>query len=188
MQIPKKQILELKNRYETLLSDLNGKYQAGLKTHSELEKQIGIFRDTLEISEYGLYESKFSFDLPEQYKLELEHTYQLQKHMVASGHAVTCFTKWEVAGSLVEGKKMTKNYMKLMLYAFNGECDSLIAKVKWNNISKMELRILQTFNNINKLGHSHSTAITTEYKNLKQKEIAEVPFSIVSVTRKNSFL
>ena len=154
------------------ITDLNNKYTTALSLFKELEKQLNIYKDSLEISEYGLYHSKYSFDLPEQYRLELEHNYQLQKNLVTAEQAVKCYTEWEVGGSKVEGKKMTKKYTKLMLYAFNGECDAIMAKVKWNNVSKMELRIKQTFNNVNKLGDSHNISITDDYLQLKYKELA----------------
>src|SRR4051812_34329115 len=38
------------------LRDLNNKYQSGLKTFSELENEINLYRDTLEIGSFGLYE------------------------------------------------------------------------------------------------------------------------------------
>jgi len=154
------------------ITELNNKYTAALSLFKELEKQLSIHKDTLEISEYGLYQSKYSFDLPEQYRLELEHVYQLQKNLVIAEQAVKCYTEWEVGGSKVEGKKMTKKYTKLMLYAFNGECDAIMAKVKWNNVSKMELRIKQTYDSVNKLGHSHNISITDVYLQLKYKELA----------------
>ena len=157
---------------EKRIEELNEKYKSALETFNELEKQIRLYKDTLEIAEYGLYQSKYSFDLPEQYKLELEYNYQQQKKMITSDTAVKCYTEWVVGGSAAEGRKMTKQYTKLMLYAFNGECDGLIAKVKWNNISKTELRILQTFNNINKLGNTHNICLTNEYLDLKKKELA----------------
>ncbi|MEI9909015.1 MAG: DUF4041 domain-containing protein [Bacteroidota bacterium] len=34
----------------------------------------------------------------------------------------------------------------------NGECDAIIAKVKWNNVVKMEQRIRNAFESVNKLG------------------------------------
>jgi hypothetical protein len=124
------------------ITELNEKYTSALTLFKELEKRIGIYQDSLEITEYGLYQPQYNFDLPEQYKLELESIYQQQKSLIAAELAVKCFTEWEVGGSKVEGKKMTKKYTKLMLYAFNGECDATISKVKWNNIAKTELRIL----------------------------------------------
>jgi len=157
---------------EERITELNEKYTSALSLFNELEKQLSIHKDSLEISEYGLYQPQYSFDLPEQYRLELEHNYQKQKNLVSADQAVKCDTEWAVGGSKAEGKKMTSRYSKLMLYAFNGECDAIIGKVKWNNVTKAELKILQIFNNVNKLGTSHNIVITEEYLELKKKELA----------------
>ncbi len=157
---------------EKRIAELNEKYTNAHGLFKELEKQLSIYKDSLEISECGLYQPQYSFELPEQYRLELEHNYQQQKNLVSTDHAVKCYTEWEVGGSKAEGKKMTGRYTKLMLYAFNGECDAIIGKVKWNNVAKTELKIQQTFNNINKLGTSHNILITNEYLQLKLKELA----------------
>jgi len=154
------------------LAALNEKYQFGIQVHSNLEKEIDLYQDTLEIGSYGLYQPQYSFDLPEQYKLELELNYSLQKALISREAAVVCHTEWSVGGSKAEGRKMTKHYMKLMLYAFNGECDGLIAKVKWNNASKTEERIRNAYMSINRLGESHNIRITSEYLQLKLKELA----------------
>lgn len=157
---------------EKRIMELNEKYTIALSLFNELEKQLNIHKDSLEISEYGLYQPQYSFDLPEQYKLELEHIYQQQKNLISTDQAVKCNTDWEVGGSKAEGKKMTNRYTKLMLYAFNGECDAIIGKVKWNNVAKAELKILQIFYNVNKLGTSHNILITDDYLQLKKKELA----------------
>ena len=157
---------------EKRIAELNEKYITALGLFKELEKQLDLHKDSLEISEYGLYQPQYSFDLPEQYRLELEHNYQQQKNLVSTNQAVKCYTEWEVGGSKAEGKKMTNRYSKLMLYAFSGECDAIIGKVKWNNVAKAELKILQTFNNVNKLGISHNISITDDYLQLKKKELA----------------
>ena len=61
-----------------------------------------------------------------------------QKAMIKAETAVVCHTNWEVGGSAVQGRKMVKQEIKLMLYAFNGECDGIIAKVRWNNAAKSQ--------------------------------------------------
>ncbi|MEJ7738520.1 MAG: DUF4041 domain-containing protein [Chitinophagaceae bacterium] len=164
----KVEINDLKLKFQPL----NETYQDAIIIYHDLEKQISLYKDTLELSEYGLYQSKFSFDLPEQYKTALEINCHKQKNLITAESAIKCYTEWMVGGSAAEGRKMTKQYTKLMLYAFNGECDGLIAKVKWNNASKTELRILQTFNNVNKLGNTHNILITQEYLNLKIEELS----------------
>ncbi|WP_332736860.1 DUF4041 domain-containing protein [Flavihumibacter sp.] len=153
------------------LEDLNNKYKSGLLIYSELEKHVELYRETLDITEYGLFEPKFNLDASDLYKIALDTIYQQQKQLIKDGTAINCFTEWEVSGSKVEGRKMTKRYSKLMLYAFNGECDALIANVKWNNVSKIELRIIETFNSINKLGESHNILINRDFLELKLKEL-----------------
>jgi len=53
-----------------------------------------------------------------------------------------------------------------MLRAFNGECDVLISKVKWNNINQMIERMQKLFDAINKLGQGFHVYINKEYLDL----------------------
>ncbi|EMO26087.1 T5orf172 domain protein [Leptospira interrogans serovar Bataviae str. HAI135] len=47
----------------------------------------------------------------------------------------------------------------------------MISDVRWNNILKMEERLLKVHDAINKLGETHSIHITNEYYKLKLKEL-----------------
>jgi hypothetical protein len=66
---------------------------------------------------------------------------------------------------------MVKLHEKLLLRAFNGECDGAIANVSWNNVIKMEERIRKSFEAINKLGDVEKVSLTPEYLKLKLDEI-----------------
>jgi hypothetical protein len=154
------------------MTELNGKYTKALSVYQELEKKLQLYTETLELTEYGLYQPKYSFEFSEQYKLELEHIYQQQKKMISEDRAVICGTQWEIGGSLTEGKKMTKQYTKLMLFGFNGECDANIAKVRWNNVAKIEQRIREAYVTINKLGQTYNISISWDYLQLKLKELS----------------
>jgi hypothetical protein len=167
----KKQLTEI----DTLKSSwraLNEKYQSALGIHAALEQEIALYQETLDINSYGLYQPRYSFDLPEQYLVELEGNYQKQKEMVKAHTAVTCSTEWLVGGSKVEGRKMTDQIIKLILFAFNGECDALIAKVRWNNISKARERMIKSFHEINKLGSTSSIEIAHAYFDFKLDELS----------------
>jgi hypothetical protein len=59
---------------------------------------------------------------------------------------------------------MTKHQVKLMLRAFNGECDAAVAKVTWNNVTRMEERIRKSFEAINVLGEVNKVNITPIYR------------------------
>ncbi|HAD79362.1 MAG TPA: DUF4041 domain-containing protein, partial [Flavobacteriaceae bacterium] len=70
-----------------------------------------------------------------------------------------------------KGRAATNKYIKLLLRAFNGECDALLGKVKWNNINQIKERIKKSFTALNKLGEGQQVRITNDYLELKLKEI-----------------
>ncbi|MFZ1687179.1 MAG: DUF4041 domain-containing protein [Flavobacteriales bacterium] len=154
------------------LAQLSEKYKKGLESYEQLTAEVTLYQNTLELHESGIYQPQFTFDTSEEYKVKLEENYARQKEAVKNDLAVTCKTQWQVHGSQAEGKKMTDRFKKLMLFAFNGECDGLIAKVRWNNAQKARERIKKSFDTINKLGSSHQTAIEVNFLLLKQEELS----------------
>jgi hypothetical protein len=157
---------------ESKLLELNKLYQAALKIHGELKHETDLYQDNLDIGSFGLYQPRYAFETSEKFKNAIDNNYEKQKQLIKSGESVVCKIEWTVGGSKAEGRKMTNQYKKLMLYAFNGECDGLIAKVKWNNALKSKERILRAFEAINKLGETQSVFITTSFLNLKLDELA----------------
>ena len=154
------------------LQELNAKFVASLAIHEKLEKQISLYQDSLEIGSFGLYQPQFDFETSDMFKEEIQRNYEAQKQLIKDDKAVVCYTEWTVGGSVAEGRKMTNQYKKLMLYAFNGECDALIAKVKWNNAAKITERMSKAYENINKLGVTQNVQITITFLDLKKKELA----------------
>ena len=69
-------------------------------------------------------------------------------------------------------RKMVKQEIKHLLYAFNGECDGIIARVKWNNAAKSRERITKCYSEINKLGEVTNIVIMLEFYQLKQEELS----------------
>lgn len=91
--------------------------------------------------------------------------------MISNDTAAICHTNWTVEGSEAKGRAVVKVYKKLMLRAFNGESDVLIAKVKWNNVNQMKERMQKLFDAINKLGEGFKVNLNRQYFDLKQKEL-----------------
>ncbi|MBW4558820.1 MAG: DUF4041 domain-containing protein [Trichormus sp. ATA11-4-KO1] len=148
------------------------------KTEEELRFQIRKLQQKLrevEESEYirsfGFYKAKYNFDNSEEYKLRLNHIRERQKVMIKSHTAAICHVPWEVEGSKKKGEKMTNDFLKLLLRAFNGECDVAVTKVKYDNVQSLEKRINKTFEVLNKLSEVNRCEITREYLNLKLQEL-----------------
>ncbi|MBP9886119.1 MAG: DUF4041 domain-containing protein [Leptospiraceae bacterium] len=169
------QIIAEKNQnvlsLEKQIADLRADYSDKRVLFEKLVNEISIYEEQQETMSFGLYKPHFDFDTSEKYKIALLEVKEKEKELIKNESAAMSGTTWTVNGSVAEGKKQTKHYMKLMLRAFNGECDSLVADVRWNNIQKMEERMLKVFEAINKLGETHSIQITDEYLKLKKDEL-----------------
>ncbi len=137
----------------------------------ELKKQVSILEDEVDIQSYGLYESKYDFGESALYKTEIDNIRKKQKAMIRDKTAIICRTEWVVDGSKVKGRQKTNQQHRLMARAFNGECDSIIPKVRYNNYSRIEDRIRSAFKAINKLGEAQTSYISLEYRDLKFEEL-----------------
>lgn len=168
---------EIKLKQEALNALIQGidqltKEKSSLElVNQNMTKEIGLYEDQLEINAFGLYKPSFSFETSEQFKAEIEKIYEMQKQAIKDDTAVICEVQWTLDGNATAGNKMMNQYKKLMLFGFNGECDALIAKVKWNNAEKSKERIQKTYDNINKLVKAQHINISDEFLQLKIKEL-----------------
>lgn len=167
--------IELKNEelsaIQSSASELNEKFIDAKSIYKELEKDIRLYQNDLEFVELGIYEPIFDLDTSEKYQERIIQIVTRQKQLIKGGNACVCNTEWVVGNSRKQGEIMTRRYINLTLRAFNGECDALISKVRWNNIKRFEERITKAYNAINKLGQSNNTSITEKYLKLKLDEL-----------------
>lgn len=161
-----------------LLADGEGKrasfteeYSRARGTYEAPQKEVAVLEEHLEDISFGLYKPHFTFQTSEEYKSKLEAIRDEERRCLREGRAAACPVKWQVGGSAKEGERMAKQYMKVILRAFNGECDAAVANVSWNNITKMEERLQKSFTAINELGSVMKVSITNEYLDLKLSEL-----------------
>ena len=138
---------------------------------SSLESRLKALEEQDFLEDFGFYESKYDFQEAEEYKQNLDRIRTQQKKMIKAKKAAVCHTEWTVSGSAKKGKKMTNDFLKLVLRAFNGECDTAIMKVKYNNIKVMENRIKKVYDDLNKLSETTLCEITPGFLELKLKEL-----------------
>lgn len=158
-----------KNKNE--LEKLKNEYKLKKEIYDELVQKVAIFDDEVELAEFGHYKPIFDFDTSEKFKEQIEIVKNKQKELIKTDRAILCNTEWTVSCSKAKGRVFTNKIMKLSLRAFNGECDAVIAKVKWNNISKMQERIKKAYDLINKLNETNNVGIYYSYFQLKLEEL-----------------
>lgn len=138
---------------------------------SDLKKQIIETEEIILLQSFGLYTPKYEFANSEKYKSLLESVRIEQKNMIKSNAAVTGNMKWTVNGSASQGQKMVKDMQKLLLRAFNGECEETIDGLKFTNFDSSLKRITASYEAISKLGKIMDVAITKKYYDSKIDEL-----------------
>ncbi len=144
-------------------------YQENLLT--ELQAKVGEVEETLAMQEFGFYRPRYDFESSSQYQLRLDAVRDRQKDLMKRDTAVKWEKQWIVEGSDAKGRKMMGEQTKLMLRAFNGECDAAVVKVKYDNANSLENRIRRSWEQINKLGKTNCAEITADFFDLKLQEL-----------------
>lgn len=137
------------------------------KTKSEIVET----EETVLMQSFGIYTPRYSFMNSDEYKAHLLEIRAKQKNMVKNKTAVTGSSSWTVNGNAAKGNKMVADMQKLLLRAFNSECDDVIEHVKYNNIAASEKRITSSRDAISKLGAIMSVGIVPQYYQLKIEEL-----------------
>lgn len=153
------------------INNLNDKIIGLNNTINNKQSQIICMDEQIELQSFGLYTPKYDFASSELYKNRLSQIRDTQKVLIKNGQAVTGNANWTVNGSKSQGKKMVKDMQKLLLRAFNSECDELIDKVKYNTFDTALKRMRSSCEAISKLGNIMGVAITTQYFNAKYEEL-----------------
>ena len=151
---------------------------AAQKQLSELQYQIDLSKGRLVdldeqymYQDFALYTPRFNFAKVDDYKKRLDSIRQTQKLMLKNGIAATGFTNWQVNNSAAQGRKMVQDMQKLLLRAFNLECDEAIDKVTYANVELSRRRIESSCDSISKLGKVMGLSISPQYKQLKIDEL-----------------
>lgn len=174
-------ILELEEKIEKLQLQLNkinnelGIKQEELnnveKTIKEKKSSLVILDEEILVQEFGLYKPTFQFASSLDYKEELQKIRAIQKDLIKNNNALGGNTNWQVNGSVAKGRKMLSDMQKLLLRAFNNECDDIIDKVKYTNFDASLSRIYKSAEAISKLGNVMNIFITRTYIDAKVKEL-----------------
>lgn len=163
----RKEMAEKQEDIQTLTNTLSN-----LDSAIKMKKQqIVCLDDEIMVQEFGLYKPKYDFANALGYKEALTNNRARQKQLIKIHNAVSGYTNWTVNGSAAQGKKMVSDTQKLLLRAFNSECDELVGKVKYTNFEASLNKIRKSAETISKLGAIMGISITSTYLKLKEDEL-----------------
>jgi len=136
-----------------------------------MKEDISIYQPIHDLIDIGFFEEpEYLFDTGERFKEEIKILRELQKSLIKEGNAIFIPEAIALSSNKSYVKKVLGGQSKLMLKAFNIECDSLMALVKPSNYAKILERIDKTAADLEKSAASLQCGFTKEYVELKFKE------------------
>lgn len=157
--------------HQSTLSDLRDEISRKYAELELIKAQIIEADETVLLQSFGVYTPRYPFMNSDEYRARLLEIRANQKDMIKEKSAVSGATNWTVNGNAAKGRKMVSDMQKLLLRAFNSECDDAIEHVKYNNIESSEKRISSSRDAISKLGEMMGVSITPKYYRLKIEEL-----------------
>lgn len=159
------------NAEKEKLAMLQQKCDAAIAKREEAEKRLIDVSDEIEFQSFSLYRPRYEFAKSEDYKAKLDEIRAKQKAMIKDQKAAICSTSWTVHNSKSEGKKFTRETVKLFVRAFNDECDATVNSVRFSNFDRCRDRIDKSFDAINNLGKVSDVRLSSAYRDLKIDEL-----------------
>lgn len=150
-------------QYSKEISKLENKIQS-------LKNELVDTEEQLNLESFGLYKPHYDFASSTGYKEKLNEERTLQKQLIKDSEAGVIFNPLTLDNSKVKGRAMQKRNIKIILRAFNNECEAAINKVTKSNINSIEKRINNSFNQLNKLMKSNGVKIAYQYLQSKLNE------------------
>lgn len=191
----KKQIEQLQGDIEALqqampdecvdLAKINRKVEIARADYEELQAKIAAAwaevkrakeelvetNEAVMLQSFGLYEPHYDFQRADEYKVRLAEIRAKQKDMIKAKTATTGNQNWNVNNSASKGRKMVADTQKLLLRAFNAECDDAVEHVRFSNLEASEKKITKSREAISKLGEIMAISISPQYYALKIEEL-----------------
>lgn len=163
----KEELINLEDKENTILKEIDN-----LKLNIIcLKKEINLCNDTLELQSYGFYEPKYEFENSAGYKQKLDEIRKKQKEAVKQKEATSHRLDWHIGGDKRKGKEFILDTIKLVIRAFNNECDNIISKVNFKNVEASKNKIEKVFEALNKLTDMQLVSIKYSYLDFKIEEL-----------------
>lgn len=170
---------QLQKEFEIFVSEIEQKKADAIRQWESVAHRVENAKrfivesdDIILIQEAGIYQYQHPLEEAVAYREALEILKERIKAMVRTdGGAILAATDWTVNGSVVEGRKMVRDFSKLMLRAFNAEADNLVRKLKPYKLGYSIDRLSKVADTIQRLGQIMNIRITPSYLEIRIKEM-----------------
>ncbi|WP_344447129.1 DUF4041 domain-containing protein, partial [Kitasatospora nipponensis] len=132
---------------------------------------IVLTEDVAMLQEVGIYAYRHRLEDAVAYKAVLADLKDSVSTMARSGQAVLSATNWQVNGSVAEGRKMVRDFSKLLLRAYNAEVDYAVRSMRPHRLESLVDRLEKSRQTIARLGATMQIRISDPYHRLRVREL-----------------
>lgn len=123
------------------------------------------------LQEVGIYRYHHPLEASAEYRDRLGKLQERINAFIKQGQAILASNMFTFNNSLAKGRKMTSDFSKLMLRAYNAEADSCVRSLRAGNVSTAKNRLEASVTSIAKLGAMMEMRVNPEYHALRIDEI-----------------
>lgn len=137
----------------------------------EVEQRVVQTEEIVLLQEAGVYEYQHPLSDAVAYKERLAEIKARIKAMARENKAVLGSTGWQVNGSAAEGRRMVRDFSKLMLRAYNAEADNCVRTMRPYKLQSAVDRLEKAVEMIVKLGKTMDIHVGGDYHRLRIYEL-----------------
>lgn len=137
----------------------------------EAASQLVELNDALVLQQVGIYEYHHPLENADMYRERLGSIQERVKEAVRQGRAVLASDMFSYNNSLALGRRMTGDFSRLMLRAYNAEADSAVRSLRAGNLPTAVQRLEASATAIARLGSMMEMRIAPEYHALRVEEL-----------------
>ena len=138
---------------------------------AELRAQVVTTDETAMLQQVGIYAYRHQLHDAIAYRTRLDSLQAEIKNLARTGQAVLAAQDWTVNGSASAGRKMIRDFSKLMLRAYNAEADYAVRSMRPHRLNSLVDRLYKTRETIAKLGATMHIHISDAYHDARVREL-----------------
>jgi hypothetical protein len=148
--------------------------RARVSAHPESDSSGEVIEtdDRLVLQEVGIYTYRHRLDDAVAYRDRLTALQEEMRAAVKEGTAIVASDMFSYNNSLAKGRKMTADFGKLMLRAYNAEADICVRTIRAGNLATGVKRLEKAAATISKLGAMMEMRVAERYHALRVDELA----------------
>ncbi|MFJ9870268.1 DUF4041 domain-containing protein [Streptomyces sp. NPDC101165] len=148
----------------------NETYKASSRL-AELQAQVVTTDETVMLQQVGIYAYRHQLEDAIAYRTRLDSLQADIKNLARTDQAVLAAQDWTVNGSVRAGRKMVRDFSKLMLRAYNAEADYAVRTMKPHRLTSLVDRLYKSRETIAKLGATMNIRISDAYHDARVREL-----------------